>query len=168
MREWRYSSIILDHSIRWRWLVSFTPRPLYPRGKSPRYPLDMRFGEPQSQSGRSGEENNLLILLAIELRFLDRPASSLVVISTELSRLVDLNDSNKICKVIVRVFNKLSITPWRPMGEWSITPPFLTSLPGGDEWSASGPGRFNPGERAVGTHWIGGWVVRRAGLDASE
>jgi hypothetical protein len=26
--------------------------------------------------------------------------------------------------------------------------------------------RFTPGERTVGTHWIGGWVGSRAGLDA--
>jgi hypothetical protein len=38
----------------WRWVVSFTPRPLYPR-----YPLDRRLGGPQSQSGRSGEEKIL-------------------------------------------------------------------------------------------------------------
>jgi hypothetical protein len=37
---------------RWRWMVNFTPRPLYPRGKSPRYPLDRRLGGPQSRSGR--------------------------------------------------------------------------------------------------------------------
>jgi len=23
---------------RWRWVVSFTPRPIYPSGKSPRHP----------------------------------------------------------------------------------------------------------------------------------
>jgi hypothetical protein len=28
------------------------------------------------------------------------------------------------------------------------------------------PGRFSPRERASGTHWIGGWVGSRAGLDA--
>jgi hypothetical protein len=33
------------------------------------------------------------------------------------------------------------------------------------EWSASLPGRFTPGERASGTHWIGGWVGSRTGLD---
>jgi len=27
------------------------------------------------------------------------------------------------------------------------------------------PGRFNPGERVPGTHWIGGWVGSRTGLD---
>jgi hypothetical protein len=26
--------------------------------------------------------------------------------------------------------------------------------------------RFTPGERTPGTHWIGGWVGSRAGLDA--
>jgi hypothetical protein len=42
---------------------------------------------------------------------------------------------------------------------------FLTSVPDGGEWSASRPGRFTPGEKAAGTHWIGGWVGPRAGLD---
>jgi hypothetical protein len=45
---------------------------------------------------------------------------------------------------------------------------FLTSALVGDEWSASRPGRFTPGERAPGTHWIGGWVDPRAGLDDVE
>jgi hypothetical protein len=34
--------------------------------------------------------------------------------------------------------------------------------------SASRPCRFTPRERAPGTHWIGGWVVPRAGLDDEE
>jgi hypothetical protein len=38
----------------------------------------------------------------------------------------------------------------------------------GDKWSSSRPGRFNLGERAPGTHWIGGCVRLRAGLDALE
>jgi hypothetical protein len=49
---------ILDLGTRWRWVVSFTPQPLYPRGKSPWYPLDRRLGGPQSRSGRGGEEKN--------------------------------------------------------------------------------------------------------------
>jgi hypothetical protein len=40
---------------------------------------------------------------------------------------------------------------------------FLTSALVGGEWSASRPGRFTPG-----THWIGGWVGRTAGLDDVE
>jgi len=42
---------------RWRWVVSFTPRPLYPQGQSPWHRLDRRLGCPKSQSGRGGEKN---------------------------------------------------------------------------------------------------------------
>jgi hypothetical protein len=38
----------------------------------------------------------------------------------------------------------------------------------GGEWSASRPGRFTPGEIAPSTHWTGGWVGPRAGLDDVE
>jgi hypothetical protein len=41
----------------------------------------------------------------------------------------------------------------------------LTLALDGGEWSASRPGRFRPTERAPDTHWIGGWVGPRAGLD---
>jgi hypothetical protein len=47
---------ILDLGTGWRWVVSFTPRPLHPQEKSPWYPLDRKLGWPQSQSGRGGEE----------------------------------------------------------------------------------------------------------------
>jgi hypothetical protein len=57
LREWRYSSThIFDLGTRCRWVVSFTPRLLYPQGKSPRYPLDRRLYGPQSHSWRGSEE----------------------------------------------------------------------------------------------------------------
>jgi hypothetical protein len=56
--EWRHISTHCDLDTRWMWVVSFTPRPLYPLGKSPWYPLDRRLGGPQSRSGRGGEEKN--------------------------------------------------------------------------------------------------------------
>jgi hypothetical protein len=59
--EWGYSSTILDLGTRWRWLVSFTLLPLYPRGKSPRHPLDRRLGGRQSRCGCCGEEKNLAL-----------------------------------------------------------------------------------------------------------
>jgi hypothetical protein len=40
-----------------------------------------------------------------------------------------------------------------------MAPTFFTLALDGDEWSASCPGRFTPGERAR-IHWIGGWVRR--------
>jgi hypothetical protein len=49
----------LDLGTSWRWVVSFTPLPLYLRWKSPRYPLDRRLGGPQSRSGRSVNEKIL-------------------------------------------------------------------------------------------------------------
>jgi hypothetical protein len=45
-----------DLGTRWRWIVSFTLRLLYPQGKRLWYPLDRRLGGPQSRSGRGGEE----------------------------------------------------------------------------------------------------------------
>jgi hypothetical protein len=55
--EWRYSTTILDFSTSWRRVVSFTPRPLCPREKNPRYPLDKSLGGPQNRSGHCGEKN---------------------------------------------------------------------------------------------------------------
>jgi hypothetical protein len=45
---------------------------------------------------------------------------------------------------------------------------FLTSALVGGEWSASHPGRFTPVERAPGTHWTGGLVASRGGLEDVE
>jgi hypothetical protein len=52
------ASRIIDLGTRWKWVINFTPRPLYHQGKSPRYPLDRGLGGPQSPSGRGGEEKN--------------------------------------------------------------------------------------------------------------
>jgi hypothetical protein len=42
---------------------------------------------------------------------------------------------------------------------------FLASALVGGEWSASRPGCFTPGEIALGTYWIRGWVGPRVSLD---
>jgi hypothetical protein len=44
----------LDLGTSWRWVVSFTSRPLYPR-----YPVNRRLGGPHSRSGRRGKEKIL-------------------------------------------------------------------------------------------------------------
>jgi hypothetical protein len=41
---------------RWECMVSFTPQPFYPRGKSLRHPLNRRLGASHSQTGRFGKE----------------------------------------------------------------------------------------------------------------
>jgi hypothetical protein len=68
---------------RWRWVVSFTPWPLYPRRKSPQYPVDRRLGGPQSRSWRGGEEKKIPSLL-LPGNDPVRPGCSLVSILTEL------------------------------------------------------------------------------------
>jgi hypothetical protein len=44
----------------------------------------------------------------------------------------------------------------------------LTSALVGGEWSALRPSCFTPGQRAPGTHWIGGWVGPKTRLDDVE
>jgi hypothetical protein len=55
-------------------VVNFTPRPLYPSAKSPRYPLDRRLGGPQRRSGHDFEEKNSQPPPGIEPRSSDYPA----------------------------------------------------------------------------------------------
>jgi hypothetical protein len=50
----------------------------------------------------------------------------------------------------------------------ALTHIFLTSALVGGELSASHPGRFTLGERGRSTHWIGGSVNPRAGVDDVE
>jgi hypothetical protein len=45
---------------------------------------------------------------------------------------------------------------------------FLTLALVGGEWLTSRPGCFTPVEGATGTHWIGGWVGPRTGMDDVE
>jgi hypothetical protein len=49
----------LDLWTIWRWVVSFTPGPLYSWGKGPRYPLDRRLAWRHNRSGRRGEKKIL-------------------------------------------------------------------------------------------------------------
>jgi hypothetical protein len=76
--------LILDLGTRWRWVASFTPRPLYPQGKSPSYPLARRLGGPQSRSGRSDEEKSSQPLPGLEPPIIQSVSQ---LYTTELSRL---------------------------------------------------------------------------------
>jgi hypothetical protein len=85
---------IANLGTNWRWVVSFTPWPLYPEGKSPCYPLNRRLDGPQNRPGWRGEEKNLT-LLESEHWSLGRP----VVTPTVPSRLqvTGLVYKNKCC-----------------------------------------------------------------------
>jgi hypothetical protein len=58
--SWRCSFTIIDFGTGWRWVVSFTLRPLCFHGKSPRYPLDTRLRETQEPVWTMGSRTNLL------------------------------------------------------------------------------------------------------------
>jgi hypothetical protein len=66
-------------------VVSFTSRPLYPQGRSPCYPLNMRLGGHQSRSGRGGEEKNSQPLPVLEPLIIQLVAHRY---TTEISRLL--------------------------------------------------------------------------------
>jgi hypothetical protein len=53
------SLMFLHLCTSWRWLVSFTPLPLRPRGMKTWYPLDRSLGGPQIRAGRYAEVNIL-------------------------------------------------------------------------------------------------------------
>jgi hypothetical protein len=55
-------SLICNRETTWRGSDSFTPRPLYPRGKSPCYSMSGKLGGLQSLSGHSGDEKKTLSL----------------------------------------------------------------------------------------------------------
>jgi hypothetical protein len=55
-----------DLDTRWRWVVSFTPWPLYPQWKSPWYPVDRRLDGPQNRPGRGGEDKNYQLRPGLE------------------------------------------------------------------------------------------------------
>jgi hypothetical protein len=72
------------------------------------------------------------------------------------------------CKVKGKVVPVLSEAPGHEdvLGEWRYSSTnSLTSALDGGEWSASGPCRFTPRERAPDNHLTGVWVGHRAGLD---
>jgi hypothetical protein len=76
---------ILDLRTRWKWVVSFTPRPLYPKGNSPWYSLHNKLSGPQSRAGRGDLEINSQPLLGLELLIIE-PVAHLH--TTEVSRLL--------------------------------------------------------------------------------
>jgi hypothetical protein len=78
---------ILNLGTRWSWVISFTPQPLYPRGKRPRHKLIRRPGGLQNRSGRGGEEKNFLSLPGFE-HLIIQPVDQRY--TTELSRLIIL------------------------------------------------------------------------------
>lgn len=84
-----YSVITSNYT---RWVVSFTPQPLYPKEKQLQYTLNGKQDWHHSLSSLFGEDKCFLSLPRIELRFLQRPGCSLSTITTTPS---PFNSNNK-------------------------------------------------------------------------
>jgi hypothetical protein len=65
----------LDLSISWRWVVSFTPLPLYPWGKRPQYPWIGGWVDPRA-SLEDVENRKFFTFPGLKLRPLNHPAHS--------------------------------------------------------------------------------------------
>jgi hypothetical protein len=78
---------ILNLGASLKWVVSSTPRQLYPRVKSPRYPLDRRLRGPQNRSGRRKEEKNHRSLCCFSVYFLCGLLLAVILSATVRSRL---------------------------------------------------------------------------------
>jgi hypothetical protein len=85
-------------------VMSFTLRPLYPQGKSFRYPLNNSLGGPQSRSGRCVEEINLLPSPSIEPRSHGRLVHRL----TELPRLLLFIGPTTLCRSLLLPWSRNS------------------------------------------------------------
>jgi hypothetical protein len=98
----------------WRWVVSFTPGPLFPQGKSPCYPLNRRLGGPQSRSGRGGEEKS-----SHSLSGLDPPIVQPVAqrYTAELSRLLFLSFVHRLKVKVKGNFGPVLFLNWAPRRE---------------------------------------------------
>jgi hypothetical protein len=76
---------ILNRGTNWRWVTSFTPRPLYARWKLPHCPLCRRLGGPRAVLDAMGGRKNPTPCRELNP---DHPARSLVSIVTEPLRLL--------------------------------------------------------------------------------
>jgi hypothetical protein len=85
--SWGIGSLSLNIGIGCKWVIRLSLWPLYPRLNSHLYLLDRKLGGPHSRSGRFGEDN-ILPLPGIKPLLLSRLVLSLVIVLTELPRLL--------------------------------------------------------------------------------
>ena len=85
----------LNLGTRWRWVVNFTPWPLYLR-KEPQYSLNRRLGGSKSQSWQFGEGNNLLLLHRGKPKYKDKKLSQCHFICHK-SHMTDLGLKQGFC-----------------------------------------------------------------------
>jgi hypothetical protein len=120
--EWGIAPRILNLGTRWRWVVSLTPRPLYSQVKRPRNPEPIGYeaglaSEPEWSRWRR-ERNTSLPLRKTNP---GRPARSLVIILSELSRLPAKCCVMRIAYQSLRFHSNWSVvTGWMKLGQSGV------------------------------------------------
>jgi hypothetical protein len=151
-----------------RWVVSFTPQPLYPQGSNSWHPSDRRLGGPQSQSGHSGgEEKNSQPLSGLESPIIQPEAQRC---TTELSRLhktlmARINSSaNRVWKCSENVW------AYRVIGEFRILHKSLRILVRETSWNVAvlRAKRKVWGWQAVKLDFRGGTICELNGTDLEK
>jgi hypothetical protein len=89
MGEWKYSSTILKLDIRWRWVVSFTPQPLYPGETAPGTLWIGGWVGPRTGLD-DVERRKILPLPGLELRPLGLPGHSHIIYKLKHTLLIKL------------------------------------------------------------------------------
>jgi hypothetical protein len=109
-----YLYSFFDHGTRWRCMVIFTPRLLYPQGKIPWYPLDRRLGGPPEPFWTRWWREKFPALAGN--RTLEPRSSSPKpsAISTELSRLSQRNTGDSLKRLHLNMKDGFlgSLTLW--------------------------------------------------------
>jgi hypothetical protein len=151
MREWMYRSAfswLTSALVGGEWVVSFTPRPLYPRGKTPppSVPLGQEAGWAPEPVWTTWRRQNYW-------PYRDSNSDPSVMKPVD-SRCTDYATPNfSLCLIKHHAI--------KTYGEWGYS---STILDLGTRWRwVVG---LTPGRTALGTHSIRGWVGPRAGLDA--
>jgi hypothetical protein len=128
---------IPDLSTRQRWVVTFMPRPLYPQGKSPWYPLDRRLAGPQSQSGQGGEEKYFQPLLGLKPPHHPAPSPTLyhwAILAPVDIHISQFNSTRSTAFILTCTLECLVLPPpWCVV--WDSTAAVLT-------WGHSSPGSW--------------------------
>jgi hypothetical protein len=120
---------ILNFGIRWRWPVTFTPRPLYTQGMSSSHTLDRKLNGPQGRFGRgehkiptTGTVQPPIVHTAAWLLFwfnyYVKPSTEPMQCDFWSAIRFIITDFVKVKGKIVSVLSQLRAKPWRRMGEW--------------------------------------------------
>jgi len=134
--------------------------------------LLLEFGKPAVQSLSCLRKMSYLVHISVREDVSHGIVLSIILRSRSSLRM-ETSSLNAICTILVWIQYKIGkdnlflCNRWRHLRGMGIYGHLLLSLAlGGSEWSASCPNHLTARERSPNTHWIGGWVSPRFGVDS--